>query len=148
MWLAPTRVPNSQSSRSPADEAPRRGSVRVPGTAATCARDVCEYRGMTTPGSIVHVVLTQWRADAPGEALAELKAIIRRFQAEIPDVVSVVEGASVSTEGLEAEFEWALVVTFANKGARDGYLVHPTHLPVAELIGKWSERVVVFDVGA
>jgi len=90
--------------------------------------------------------MTQWRADAPSEALTELKAIIQRFQAEIPGIVSVVEGASVSTEGLEAEFEWALVVTFENSGARDGYLDHPTHLPVAALIGKWAERVVVFDL--
>ena len=101
---------------------------------------------MNTQERIVHVVLTQWRADAPSEALAEVKAIIQRFQAEIPGIVSVVEGASVSTEGLEAEFEWALVVTFDSAGARDGYLDHPAHLPVAGLIGKWAERVVVFDL--
>jgi hypothetical protein len=101
---------------------------------------------MNTQENIVHVVLTQWRADAPSEAFTELKAIIQRFQAEIPGVVNVVEGASVSTEGLEAEFEWALVVTFESADARDGYLDHPTHLPVAALIGKCAERVVVFDV--
>jgi hypothetical protein len=101
---------------------------------------------MNTSGSIVHVVLTQWRNDAPSGDLAEIKAIIRRFKAEIPGVVSAVEGPSVSTEGLEAEFEWALVVTFESVGARDGYLDHPTHVPVAELIGKCAERVVVFDV--
>jgi hypothetical protein len=103
---------------------------------------------MNTPGSIVHVVLTQWRIDAPTEALAEIKAIIGRFQAEIPGIERVVEGSSVSTEGLEAEFEWALVVTFESAMARDGYLDHPTHLPVAALIGKWAERVVVFDLSA
>ncbi len=102
---------------------------------------------MNTPGEIVHVVLTQWRSDAPSEALAEIKQIIGRFPAEIPGVVSVVEGPSVSTEGLEGEFEWALVVTFKDVGARDGYLDHPTHMPVATLIGKWAQRVVVFDVG-
>lgn len=103
---------------------------------------------MNTQGSVVHVVMTQWRADAPSEALTELKAIIARFRTEIPGVVSVAEGASVSTEGLEAEFEWALVVTFESAVARDGYLDHPTHLPVAALIGKWAERVVVFDLSA
>jgi hypothetical protein len=103
---------------------------------------------MNTPGSIVHMVLTEWRADAPGEALAQIGEIIGRFEAEIPGVVSVVSGASVSTEGLEAEFEWALVVTFENAAARDGYLDHPTHLPVAALIGQWAERVVVFDLDA
>ena len=103
---------------------------------------------MSTPGSIVHVVLTQWRPDVPAEALAQMREIIGRFQAEVPGVVSVTEGASVSTEGLEAGFEWALVVTFEDAGARDGYLDHPTHLPVAALIGQWAERLAVFDLSA
>ncbi len=103
---------------------------------------------MNTPGSIVHVVLTQWRADAPSEALAQMRETIGRFEAEIPGVVSVVEGESVSTEGLEAGFDWALVVTFDSGGARDGYLDHPTHLPVAAVIGEWAERLVVFDLSA
>ncbi len=103
---------------------------------------------MNTPGAIVHVVLTRWRSDAPSQALAEMREIIRRFPTEIPGVVSAVEGASVSTEGLEAGFDWALVVTFDSAGARDGYLDHPTHLPVAAVIGQWAERLVVFDLSA
>lgn len=103
---------------------------------------------MTNPGSIVHIVMTQWKADAPSDALATLPAAIARFTAEIPGVVSAVHGASVSTEGLEGEFEWALVVTFADVASRDGYLVHPTHAPVAETIGRCAERIVVFDIGA
>jgi len=103
---------------------------------------------MNTQGTVVHVVLAAWRDDAPGESLAEIGQICRRFSAEIPGVVAVAEGASVSPEGLEAGFEWALVVTFESAVARDGYLNHPTHLPVAALIGKWAARVVVFDVGA
>ncbi len=103
---------------------------------------------MNTPGSIVHVVLTQWRADAPSEALAEMRETVGRFQAEIPGIVSVVEGPSVSTERLESGYDWALVVTFENAAARDGYLDHPTHLPVAALIGEWAERLVVFDLSA
>ena len=71
---------------------------------------------------IVPVVRTQWRSDAPSEALAEMRAIIARFEAEIPGVVSVVEGAS------------------------DGYLDHPTH--AAARIGWWAERLVVFDLSA
>ena len=103
---------------------------------------------MTTSGSIVHVVLTQWRSDASPDKLAEIVTITHRFKSEIPGIVSVVQGPSVSTEGLEAEFEWALVVTFENAEARDGYLDHPTHVPVASLIGQCAERVVVFDLSA
>jgi len=109
---------------------------------------MCQYREMSTPGTVVHVVLAQWRSDAPTEALAGMRDIIQRFSAEIPGIVSVVEGASASPEGLEGGFEWALVVTFENAAARDGYLNHSTHLPVAALIGQWAERVVVFDLSA
>jgi len=103
---------------------------------------------MNTPGTVLHVVLAQWRNDAPTEALAEMREIIARFEAEIPGIVSVVEGASVSPEGLEDGFDWALVVNFESAGARDGYLDHPTHLPVAAVIGQWAERLVVFDLSA
>lgn len=101
---------------------------------------------MSNSGNIVHVVLTRWRPDTPDEALAEMADIIRSFQTEIPRVVSVVQGPSVSTEGLESGFEWALVVTFESAAARDGYLDHPTHRPVAAIIGEWAERLVVFDL--
>jgi hypothetical protein len=103
---------------------------------------------MNTPGTVLHVVLVQWRSDAPSGELAQMREVIARFEAEIPGIVSVVEGASVSTEGLEAGFEWALVVTFKNAGSLDGYLDHPTHVPVAAVIGQWAERLVVFDVSA
>ncbi len=103
---------------------------------------------MSNSGNIVHVVLTQWRSDVPAEALAEMREIIQRFPAEIPGIVSAVEGESVSTEEREAGYDWALVVTFESAAARDGYLDHPTHLPVAALIGEWAERLVVFDLSA
>ena len=103
---------------------------------------------MHTPTAVVHVVLTQWRSDTPSEALAEMRELIHPFSAEIPGIVSVVEGASVSPEGLEDGFDWALVVNFESAGARDGYLDHPTHLPVAAVIGQWAERLVVFDLSA
>jgi len=103
---------------------------------------------MSTPGNIVHVVLTQWKPDAPADALAQMRETISRFKAEVPGVVSVTEGPSVSVEGLESGFEWGLVVTFENAAARDGYLDHPTHQPVAATIGEWAERLVVFDLNA
>lgn len=84
----------------------------------------------------------------PPEVLAQLSEGIGRFSAAIPGVASVVEGPSVSPEGLESGFAWGLVVTFEGRAARDGYLDHPVHLPVAGLIGEWAEHVVVFDVEA
>ncbi|MDN4473725.1 Dabb family protein [Demequina zhanjiangensis] len=103
---------------------------------------------MAGEGNIVHVVLTQWRGEIAPEARRELTERITGFATEIPGIVSVTEGPSVSPEGLEGEFEWGLVVTFADAAARDVYLDHPAHLPVAKLIGDNAERVVVLDLAA
>ena len=64
----------------------------------------------------------------------------------VPDVVAVAEGPSTSPEGMEDGFDYALVVTFASPEARDAYLPHPAHQPVAEAIGAHADKVVVFDV--
>jgi hypothetical protein len=102
----------------------------------------------TTPPErpVVHVVLTRWKPDAPADALESMRARTRRFPVTVPGVLGVVEGPSSSPEGLEAGFTWALVVTFRDARARDAYLTHPAHLPVAEVIGEFAERLVVFDL--
>lgn len=96
--------------------------------------------------TISHIVLAAWRPDTPGSVLAELAERVGRFPFEIPGVVSVVAGQSVSVESLEGGFGWGMVVVFADAAARDAYLPHPAHGPVAELIGDWAERIVVFDI--
>ena len=71
-----------------------------------------------------------------------------RFPDTIPGALAVHCGPSTSPEGLEDGFEWALVVSFESSAARDDYLPHPAHQPVAQLISRLAEHVVVFDVAA
>lgn len=87
-----------------------------------------------------------WRAGEADAAEAVVRPLVVDFPQTIPDVVSVVEGRSTSPEGKEEGFDYALVVTFASPEARDAYLPHPAHRPVADAIGSHAERVVVFDV--
>jgi hypothetical protein len=93
-----------------------------------------------------HVVLVSWRAGEAEQAEQVVRPLVADFGQTIPDVLDVVEGHSSSPEGLEDGFDYALVVTFASPEARDAYLPHPAHRPVAEAIGTHAERVVVFDV--
>ncbi|MFC0678734.1 Dabb family protein [Lysobacter korlensis] len=97
---------------------------------------------------ITHVVLVQWRADVPAEVKEQARASARGFVGVIPGTVSVVEGPSVSPEGLEQGFDYGLVIRFADAAARDGYLPHPVHRVLADLIGAHAERVVVYDIEA
>ena len=95
---------------------------------------------------ISHVVLVSWQGGQGGDAEASIRPTIRGFVDTIPDVIGVVEGPSTSPEGLEGDFAYGFVVTFASAQARDVYLDHPVHRPVADAIGKAAAGVVVFDI--
>jgi hypothetical protein len=96
---------------------------------------------------IVHVVLVEW--DTADTTVPErATALAHEHLPTIDGVVSVESGPSVSPEGLEGGFDWMLVVRFRDAAARDAYLPHPAHQPVADHIGAHNARVVVFDVAA
>ncbi len=95
-----------------------------------------------------HIVLVQWRADMPSALKEQARESARGFVDGIPGTLSVVEGPSVSPEGLEQGFDYGFVIRFADADARDAYLPHPVHRVLADLIGANAERVVVYDIEA
>ena len=95
---------------------------------------------------ISHIVLVQWQATVPADVKQQARESVRGFLGVIPGVLSVAEGPSVSTEGLEQGFDYGFVIRFADTDARDGYLPHPVHRLLADLIGANAERVVVYDL--
>ncbi len=98
--------------------------------------------------SVMHVVLVRWKPEVGRTEQDELTELAVAFPDTIAGVLAVHCGPSTSPEGLEGGFEWALVVSFESSSARDDYLPHPAHQPVAQLISRLAERVVVFDVDA
>ncbi|WP_458042379.1 MULTISPECIES: Dabb family protein [Bacteria] len=98
--------------------------------------------------AVMHVVLVRWKPDVSPAELEELSELANAFPDTIPDVLAVHHGPSTSPEGLEGGFEWGLVVSFASSSARDKYLPHPAHQPVAQLISRLAVQIVVFDVDA
>jgi hypothetical protein len=94
------------------------------------------------------MVLVRWKQHVSPAELEELTALARAFPVAVPGVLAVHCGPSTSPEGLEGGFDWALVVSFASSSARDGYLPHPAHRPVAKLLAELAEQIVVFDVDA
>ncbi len=96
--------------------------------------------------AVSHVVLVSWKSESQAAAEDLVRPAIRGFVDTIADVSSVVEGHSSSSEGLGDGFDYGFVVTFASAQARDAYLDHPVHRPVAEAIDAAAERVVVFDI--
>jgi hypothetical protein len=96
--------------------------------------------------AISHVVLVSWKSGRQAQAEELVRPAVRAFVHTIPDVLAVVEGPSSSPEGLENGFDYGFVVTFASAQARDAYLTHPSHVPVAEAIGDGAAQIVVFDI--
>ena len=97
---------------------------------------------------VIHIVLVTWRRDVPTSALDALTEHVDALASAVPGILSVAHGPSVSPEHLEAGYEWALVITFVDSTARDAYLPHPAHAPVAALLTEWHDGLVVFDLAA
>lgn len=92
-----------------------------------------------------HVVLIRW-GSKEATVRAAVEDAVRSLPSSIPEILQLAAGPSTSPENLEQNYEWGFVMTFADESARDAYLAHPAHLPVAELIGRAADEVLVFDL--
>lgn len=97
---------------------------------------------------IVHVVLIRWAATAPPDVTDRMEQAVAAVRTHVPGVLEAAHGPGVSTEGLEQGYEYGLYVRFADAAARDAYLPHPVHRPLADLIGANAEALLVFDLAA
>jgi hypothetical protein len=97
---------------------------------------------------VVHVVLIAWKPDATSERRQQARTQAQAFGERIPGILTVVEGPSVSPEGLERGHDYALVITFADEAARDAYLPHPVHREFVALLDGWTTEVTVYDLRA
>jgi hypothetical protein len=100
---------------------------------------------VTPIDSTTHVVLIRWSSE-DAAVRASVEDAVRALPASIPQIRELRAGPSTSREGLEKGYEWGFVMTFAEESARDAYLTHPAHLPVAALIGRAAAEVLVFDL--
>ena len=96
---------------------------------------------------VTHVVLIAWSPTVPAAHLERAREVARGLVTKIPGLSSVVEGPSVSAEGLEGPYDYGMVMTFADADARDAYLPHPAHQEfVALLADDAVSQVTVFDL--
>jgi len=95
---------------------------------------------------IVHIVLIELSAGISEEERNLVRRTARSLASTIPGIERVEEGGSVSPEGLEHGFDYALVITFRDAQARDAYLPHPDHQILAGQISRHAKRVIVFDL--
>jgi len=95
-----------------------------------------------------HVVLLRFRADATERDVEAVGDAVRGLIGAIDGIEDVRFGASSSPEGLERGFKHGFVMRFRDEASRDAYLPHPLHRPVADLIGRVCDEVLVFDLSS
>lgn len=100
------------------------------------------------PGQIIHVVLINWSEAMSPSALKKARETARGLVGKIPGIADLREGPSVSPEGLEGGFDYAVAITFDDAAARDQYLPHAEHEVLVEQIRSFADRVIVFDLAA
>lgn len=97
--------------------------------------------------SVLHNVLIRWAPETPAAHRDRARAIARGLAQRIVGVEWLVEGPSVSPEGLEDGFDYALSMSFTDEAARDNYLPHPAHQELVALFADGAiEKVVVYDL--
>lgn len=93
------------------------------------------------------MVLIRWAPTTSAAHRDRARAVALGLPHRILGIESLVEGPSVSPEGLEDGFDYALAFTFASAAARDDYLPHPAHQELTALFADGAiEKVTVFDL--
>ena len=83
---------------------------------------------------IRHCALFRFQADASEEEIAELLQGFVELQDQIKDMLEVLVGSNMSSEGLSQGFDHGIIIDFPDKAAVEHYLAHPDHLALAERV--------------
>ena len=98
---------------------------------------------------IKHAVLVKFKSSTPPAKIDEVFAALEGLKDKIPGLLDFTGGPYSSEEGLNKGFTHGFVMTFVDAAARDGYLPHPDHEVVKQLIvpelDGGLDGVVAFD---
>jgi hypothetical protein len=96
-------------------------------------------------GSLRHVVLFKFKADATKEQIDEIVAGFQALPKKIEGITAFEWGTNNSPEGLADGFTHCFVVTFDNVKSRDAYLPHPAHKDFVAILLPRLDKVLVVD---
>lgn len=101
---------------------------------------------------IHHLVLLRIQERTEPARVRQTFAALAGLKPKIPGLLSFAGGPYSSPEGLNQRFTHAFAMTFRDAAARNGYLTHPEHEKVKELILPLLEGgldgVIAFDFEA
>lgn len=98
---------------------------------------------------IKHAVMLKLKAGTSPAKTREIFEALAALKSKIPGLLDFSGGPYSSPEGLNQGFTHGFVMTFADAASRDGYLPHPAHDEVKQLIFPELEGglagVIAFD---
>lgn len=93
-----------------------------------------------------HFGVFQFKKEISEGQIEECFRIMKAMVGKIPGLLDMEYGPYDGNEGLNDDFTHGFIMTFDSPESRDGYLPHPLHEKVKELVVPKLDRVVVFDL--
>ena len=94
---------------------------------------------------VAHIVLLAFKQDVEPDTIEGLLEDIRRYRG-IDGVNRVHTGNDVTLGGEPSLYTHGVIIEFADAGARDRYLPHPSHQAVVERLDPLLEHKLVLDI--
>ena len=119
---------------------------RVPASRRLDRRDSMHSLGAM---SYRHIVIFQFKADAPAEKVRGVVEAFKALPSKLPAIQAFEWGTNVSPEGLDQGFTHIFTLTFASKEALEKqYLHEPAHQEFVALLPHILEKALVLDYNA
>ena len=96
-----------------------------------------------------HIVIFQFKADAPAEKVRGVVEAFKALPSKLPAIQAFEWGTNVSPEGLNQGFTHIFTLSFASKEALEKqYLYEPAHQEFVAMLGGVLEKALVVDYNA
>src|SRR5215470_15574659 len=95
---------------------------------------------------LLHIVFLKFKPGTTDAEIEDLNQSLAAVWKSIPGILEYHWGVNVSVEKLEQGYHHGFVMKFTDAAARDNYLPHPLHLPIAEKGGRLGETILVYDL--
>lgn len=94
---------------------------------------------------VKHITLLKFKEGTPEDQVQSIFDAILDITESVPGIEDYVSGPNSSPEGLNQGYTHALIMTFTDSAARDGYLNHPDHERIRNLIAPATDSRLVLD---
>lgn len=94
---------------------------------------------------VKHIALFKLKPEVTEDQAADIFDQVLNATEEIPGIEDYVSGPNNSPESLNQGYTHGFIMTFVDAASRDGYLTHPEHEKIKQLLLANVDSVLAFD---